>query len=163
MALGANSQNLWQSQLAAVAARQLSQQDRERPNLPAVPQAPPPVPPPLASLQPQISSNEIQAIQQALQQQQQNIQQHLQNLLLLQQGSSVAGNNNVPSPFMGNQVLLGWSLFDFLGRSLFNFLVTGTPRVTRKTRSIWRRWRTRKQFLKQFAFQTRRPSTWTTQ
>ena len=103
MALGANSQNLWQSQLAAVAARQLSQQDRERPNLPAVPQAPPPVPPPLASLQPQISSNEIQAIQQALQQQQQNIQQHLQNLLLLQQGSSVAGNNNVPSPFMGNQ------------------------------------------------------------
>ena len=106
MALGANSQNLWQSQLAAVAARQLSQQDRERPNLPAVPQAPPPVPPPLASLQPQISSNEIQAIQQALQQQQQNIQQHLQNLLLLQQGSSVAGNNNVPSPFMGNQVCI---------------------------------------------------------
>ena len=112
MALGANSQNLWQSQLAAVAARQLSQQDRggnnERPNLPAPPSLPPP--PPLASLQPQISSNEIQAIQQALQQQQQNIQQHLQNLLLLQQGSVAgnlagAANNNVPSPFMGNQVL----------------------------------------------------------
>ena len=107
MALGANSQNLWQSQLAAVAARQLSQQgNNERPNLP--PGLPPP--PPLASLQPQISSNEIQAIQQALQQQQQNIQQHLQNLLLLQQGSAVgnlagaAANNNVPSPFMGNQV-----------------------------------------------------------
>merc|ERR1719414_297895 len=114
MALGANSQNLWQSQLAAVAARQLSQQDRggnnERPNLPAPPSLPPP--PPLASLQPQISSNEIQAIQQALQQQQQNIQQHLQNLLLLQQGSVAgnlagAANNNVPSPFMGNQALQG--------------------------------------------------------
>ena len=131
MALGANSQNLWQSQLAAVAARQLSQQgNTERPSLP--PGLPPP--PPLASLQPQISSNEIQAIQQALQQQQQNIQQHLQNLLLLQQGSAVGNlagaNNNVPSPFMGNQVFFSTHCdpyCDFNSQFMSN---TGTPRVT---------------------------------
>lgn len=74
MALGANSPGLWQSQLAAVAARQLSTSDR---SLPA-------------------PANEIQAIQAALQQQQQNIQQHLQNLLLLQQSANSLGNNNVP-------------------------------------------------------------------
>ena len=96
MALGANSPGLWQSQLAAVAARQLSQQERDRPSLPPTLPPPPPIPP-------QISPNEITAIQQALQQQQQNIQQHLQNLFLLQQSSS--GNSNVVTPpFMGSQV-----------------------------------------------------------
>ena len=97
MALGANSPGLWQSQLAAVAARQLSQQDRDRPSIPPTLPPPPPIPP-------QIAPNEIAQIQQALQQQQQNIQQHLQNLLILQQSS--LGNSNVVSPpFLGNQVL----------------------------------------------------------
>lgn len=112
MALGANSgPGLWQSQLAAVAARQLTNAQHGNENRPSSgPSLPPP--PPLASLQqPQISPNEIQAIQQALQQQQQNIQQHLQNLLLLQQSASslgniaaASGNNNLPPNFMGNQV-----------------------------------------------------------
>ena len=98
MALGANSPGLWQSQLAAVAARQLSQQDRDRPSIPPTLPPPPPIPP-------QIAPNEIAQIQQALQQQQQNIQQHLQNLLILQQSS--LGNSNVASPpFLGNQVCI---------------------------------------------------------
>ena len=98
MALGANSPGLWQSQLAAVAARQLSQQDRDRPSIPPTLPPPPPIPP-------QIAPNEIAQIQQALQQQQQNIQQHLQNLLILQQSS--LGNSNVVSPpFLGNQVCI---------------------------------------------------------
>ena len=125
---GANSPGLWQSQLAAVAARQLTSQQNntenrgptpgaERgPQLPPPPTVPPP-PPALAAAAaaagvqpPQISPNDIQAIQNALQQQQQNIQQHLQNLLILQQSANSIGNiaatanNNVPPSFMGNQV-----------------------------------------------------------
>ena len=109
MALGASnpaatSGGLWQSQLAAVAARQLNSEPKNSTNLGSG--LPPP--PPLTSIQPQV--NDIQAIQQALQQQQQNIQQHLQNLLLLQQSANslgnISSNNNVPPPFMGNQVRL---------------------------------------------------------
>ena len=126
---GANSPGLWQSQLAAVAARQLTSQQNNTPEsrgptpgavgpqLPLPPNLPPP-PSPLAvatsaapTQSPQISPNEITAIQNALQHQQQNIQQHLQNLLLLQQSANslgniaAAANNNVPpTPFMGNQV-----------------------------------------------------------
>merc|ERR1719203_1682113 len=126
MALGANSPGLWQSQLAAVAARQLTSQQNNTPEsrgptpgavgpqLPLPPNLPPP-PSPLAvatsaaapTQSPQISPNEITAIQNALQHQQQNIQQHLQNLLLLQQSANslgniaAAANNNVPpTPFM---------------------------------------------------------------
>ena len=104
MALGANSPGLWQSQLAAVAARQLSQQDRD--SGPSRSSGAPILPPP-PSLPPQVSPNEIQAIQQALQQQQQNIQQHLQNLLLLQQSSLGGAGSSSPlsPPFMGNQVI----------------------------------------------------------
>ena len=128
--LGANSPGLWQSQLAAVAARQLTSQQNNTPEsrgptpgavgsqLPLPPNLPPP-PSPLSvatsvaapTQSPQISPNEITAIQNALQHQQQNIQQHLQNLLLLQQSANslgniaAAANNNVPpTPFMGNQV-----------------------------------------------------------
>jgi hypothetical protein len=121
MALGANSQGLWQSQLAAVAARQLSQSNERQgglpqglqPTGPPPPPPPPPAPPtPPALPPPSVSQNEIQAIQQALQQQQQNIQQHLQNLLLLQQSAgslnmntAAGGNAGTPSPpFLGNQV-----------------------------------------------------------
>ena len=127
--LGANSPGLWQSQLAAVAARQLTSQQNNTPESrgptpgavgPQLP-LPPNLPPPPSALavatstapaqSPQISPNEITAIQNALQHQQQNIQQHLQNLLLLQQSANslgniaAAANNNVPpTPFMGNQV-----------------------------------------------------------
>ena len=94
--LGANSPGLWQSQLAAVAARQLTSQQNNTPEsrgptpgavgpqLPLPPNLPPP-PSPLAvatsaaaaaaapTQSPQISPNEITAIQNALQHQQQNI------------------------------------------------------------------------------------------
>ena len=112
MALGANSPGLWQSQLAAVAARQLSQNNESRGATTGLPVPGLPPPPPLTSLQ--SPPNEIQAIQQALQQQQQNIQQHLQNLLLLQQSAnslgSMGANNNAPPSFMGNQVVLSFRL-----------------------------------------------------
>ena len=123
VAMGANQNapGLFQSQLAAVAARQLNSQqtaDRNSSAGPAAasstsPNLSQPQLPNLASLPQQPNApnpNDIQAIKQALQQQQQNIQQHLQNILLLQQSSignmaaAAAANNNVPPPLIGNQV-----------------------------------------------------------
>ncbi|XP_059096117.1 POU domain, class 2, transcription factor 1-like isoform X2 [Tigriopus californicus] len=91
LALGVQSPGLFQTQLAAAAARQLAQQPSSgAPNMPPNMMIPP--------------NNEFQAIQQALQQQQQNIQQHLQNLLMLQQstnqlnnGASSNGSQNIMS------------------------------------------------------------------
>eukprot|EP00095_Tigriopus_kingsejongensis_P012537 maker-scaffold262_size232883-snap-gene-0.14 protein:Tk12537 transcript:maker-scaffold262_size232883-snap-gene-0.14-mRNA-1 annotation:"pou class transcription factor 1" len=81
LALGVQSPGLFQTQLAAAAARQLSQQPTGGSNPSGL--APNLLLPP---------SNEFQAIQQALQQQQQNIQQHLQNLLMLQQSANHMNN-----------------------------------------------------------------------
>jgi len=99
MALGAQQQSspgLFQSQLAAVAARQLQQQSSSPP------------PPPTSSASGILPPLDLQAIQQALQQQQQTIQQHLQNLLILQQAASAStaggansGQNVAIPPFLG--------------------------------------------------------------
>ncbi|XP_040576287.1 uncharacterized protein [Lepeophtheirus salmonis] len=85
---------LWQSQLAAVAARQMAvaASKKEGESSPT----PPPSLPTLSTFPP----GDLQAIQQALQQQQQNIQQHLQNLLLLQQS---ANHLSSPQPLLTNQ------------------------------------------------------------